>query len=771
MPAPRGSAPTTETGGTVSADPPLATMNTARNHSMGSTIAANEPAAKSSQSQARTFSATGFPPGVPGLDVSGWQVLNASDWARIAANGARFAYVKATESTDYTSSQFAEQYTDSFNAGLLHGAYHFATPNTSSGAAQANWFLDHGGQGTADGRTMPPLLDIEYNPYGATCYGLSPAAMVSWIYDFSQTVQARTGRQPAIYSTTSWWKLCTGNSAAFAANPLFIARYPNALSDGAGALPAGWSSYTLWQFASSGVFPGDQDVFNGSERDLQSFGLISSLVRTANNASVYLVSGANKYPVTNTSTLSAFSALGHVGYVPQSYLDQFATQHAAVPIIRGQDGSVYFADSGIRLPFASCGLVSDYGGSCDASGYVQLTATQTAAFALGPAATPLMTSAGGPLFYVTGGKKHEVLDKVSLAQAGLNGSANSLSATALSFLAFGTPIVRNNVYAMTAGSGTGVLLVGGSASPIDQSAASLIGLPQLAAGTLQPASVAQLPAGARFTGAFRSSADSSVTVISSNGLRPWAAGVGGASFTAVTAPTAAMSAYSVTQPIQAGNAIMSPAGGTVYLVMPNDIRPVGSWDSLVALAGGGTPNIAVVPQSIIASLPSGPVALDPATLVRSPGNATVYLVNGVTNKIPFSTFDQAIEAGFTKFSFTSDARLNAYPTSPDLLSFGLQCGSQRYVSAGGSIHALSSMTSSLYPLAFTPLDTFTCAIAPKGIDATAFIRTPDGSIYFLSEGKKRPITSLQRFVQLSQGQPYLNVVSAFAAAIPTGAPA
>ncbi|AGW40710.1 lysozyme [Leifsonia xyli subsp. cynodontis DSM 46306] len=746
-------------------------MNTARDHSMGSTIAANEPAAEGSRSQARTFSATGFPPGVPGLDVSGWQVLNASDWAAIAANGARFAYVKATESTDYVSSQFAEQYTDSFNAGLLHGAYHFATPNTSSGAAQANWFLDHGGQGTADGRTMPPLLDIEYNPYGATCYGLSPAAMVSWIYDFSQTVQARTGRQPAIYSTTNWWKLCTGNSAAFAANPLFIARYPNNISDGAGALPAGWSSYTLWQFASRGVFPGDQDVFNGSERDLQSFGLTSSLVRTVNNASVYLVSGANKYPVTNTSTLSTFSVLGQVGYVPQSYLDQFATQHAAGPIIRGQDGSIYFADSGIRLPFASCGLVSDYGGSCDPSGYVQLTATQTAAFALGPAVTPLMTSAGGPLFYVTGGKKHEVLDKVSLAQAGLTGSANSLSATALSFLAFGAPVVRDNVYAMTAGSSTGVLLIGGSASPIDPSAASLVGLPQLAVGTLQPASVAQLTAGTRFTGAFRSAADSSVTVISSNGLRPWAAGVGGASFTAVTAPAAAASAYSVTQPIQVGSAIMSPAGGTVYLVMPDDIRPVGSWDSLVALAGGGTPTIAVVPQSIIASLPSGPVALDPATLVRSPGNATVYLVNGVTSKIPFSTFDPATEAGFTKFSFTSDARLNAYPTSPDLLSFGLQCGSQRYVSAGGSVHALSSTTSSLYPLAFAPLDAFTCAIVPKGIDATAFVRTPDGSIYFLSGGKKHPITSLERFVQLSQGQPYLDVVNAFAAAIPTGAPA
>jgi GH25 family lysozyme M1 (1,4-beta-N-acetylmuramidase) len=47
----------------------------------------------------------------------------------------------------------------------------------------------------------------------------------------------------------------------FAANdPLFIANYngtPN-------PLPAGWGTYTFWQYADSGTFPGDQDVFNGT---------------------------------------------------------------------------------------------------------------------------------------------------------------------------------------------------------------------------------------------------------------------------------------------------------------------------------------------------------------------------------------------------------------------------------------------------------------------------------------------------------------------------
>lgn len=59
------------------------------------------------------------------------------------------------------------------------------------------------------------MLDIEYNPSGATCYGLSASAMVTWIADFVNTYHAKTTRYPLIYSTNDWWRTCTGNSARF----------------------------------------------------------------------------------------------------------------------------------------------------------------------------------------------------------------------------------------------------------------------------------------------------------------------------------------------------------------------------------------------------------------------------------------------------------------------------------------------------------------------------------------------------------------------------
>ncbi|GAB2978811.1 lysozyme [Amycolatopsis acidiphila] len=191
---------------------------------------------------------------VAGIDVSGHQ--GNVDWNSYWGQGVRFAYVKATENTNYTNPYFAQQYNGSYDVGMIRGAYHFATPDTSTGAAQANYFVDHGGGWSADGRTLPGALDMEYNPYGATCYGKSKSAMTAWIKDFSDTYHARTNKYPAIYSSTSWWGQCVDGDFS-STNPLWVARYASSV----GTLPYNWGTYTFWQYSSS---PIDQDTFNGS---------------------------------------------------------------------------------------------------------------------------------------------------------------------------------------------------------------------------------------------------------------------------------------------------------------------------------------------------------------------------------------------------------------------------------------------------------------------------------------------------------------------------
>lgn len=221
----------------------------------------DQPRSTSPQRSTATTALT--PSGVKGIDVSNWQ--GRVDWAGQWAAGKRFAYVKATEGTTYTSPSFAHQYNGSYNQGFIRGAYHFALPNSSSGTTQANHFVDHGGGWSADGKTLPGALDMEWNPYGSTCYGKTQTQMKSWINAFLDRYRARTGRYPVIYTNVYWWNQCVGHDTSFASkSPLWIARY----SSTAGTLPTGWNVYSFWQYSDS---PIDQNVWNGSLDRLRYF--------------------------------------------------------------------------------------------------------------------------------------------------------------------------------------------------------------------------------------------------------------------------------------------------------------------------------------------------------------------------------------------------------------------------------------------------------------------------------------------------------------------
>ncbi|HEY5835563.1 GH25 family lysozyme [Streptomyces sp.] len=203
--------------------------------------------------------------GVQGIDVSHWQ--GSINWTAVRNFGIQFAWIKATEGTSYKDSAFNANYLNAYNAGVIRGAYHFARPDISSGATQANYFASNGGAWSRDNLTLPGVLDIEYNPYGATCYGLSTSAMRTWITDFYNTYKARTTRDAVIYSTANWWNTCTGSWTGMATkSPLFVAHYTTATSP---TIPAGWPTWTVWQYTSTGSVSGvagnvDRDKFNGT---------------------------------------------------------------------------------------------------------------------------------------------------------------------------------------------------------------------------------------------------------------------------------------------------------------------------------------------------------------------------------------------------------------------------------------------------------------------------------------------------------------------------
>ncbi|WP_398905140.1 GH25 family lysozyme [Streptomyces sp. 840.1] len=197
---------------------------------------------------------------VPGIDVSHYQ--GSINWSSVKAAGIQFAYIKATESTTYRDTAFNANYLNAYNAKVIRGAYHFARPNLSTGAAQANYFVAHGGAWSRDNLTLPGMLDLE-----GGCSSKSTAAMRTWILDFYNTYKAKTGRDAVIYTSASWWNTCTGSWTGMSAkSPLFVAHWTSASSP---SIPAGFPYWTFWQYTDSGSVGGisgavDRDRFSGT---------------------------------------------------------------------------------------------------------------------------------------------------------------------------------------------------------------------------------------------------------------------------------------------------------------------------------------------------------------------------------------------------------------------------------------------------------------------------------------------------------------------------
>ena len=98
-------------------------------------------------------------PTLHGIDVA-YPQGNAFDWALVAADGIRFAWMKATQGADPKNIDptFRRNWSESKGAGVLRGAYHFLSP-MSDPIAQADHYLRT--VGALDDVDLHPMLDVE----------------------------------------------------------------------------------------------------------------------------------------------------------------------------------------------------------------------------------------------------------------------------------------------------------------------------------------------------------------------------------------------------------------------------------------------------------------------------------------------------------------------------------------------------------------------------------------------------------------------------------
>ncbi len=201
-----------------------------------------------------------------GIDISHWQ--GTIDWAKVAASGKRFAFMKASEDTDFVDATYQTNRAQAKAMGIFVGAYHFARPELTlvdvagtpdpipDAVAEADHFVD---TATPQSGELIPVLDLEDYGKTATNPGLSSADLQVWVQAYLERVYERTGVRAAIYVSPSFWSTRMGNSRWFADNgyvTLWIAHWTMAAGPTLPASNWGGLGWTFWQYTSSGTVPG-----------------------------------------------------------------------------------------------------------------------------------------------------------------------------------------------------------------------------------------------------------------------------------------------------------------------------------------------------------------------------------------------------------------------------------------------------------------------------------------------------------------------------------
>lgn len=194
----------------------------------------------------------------------------------------QFVYCKCSQGATYKDPMFTSNVNSAKGKGLIVGAYHFLT-FADSAQAQANNFLGGGFDFSAPG-SLPPALDVEWQVGSddAETNELNQFitdnkdTCVQIIADWLDIVATQTGRTPVIYTAKGFMNEYFSGVTGFSNNPLWIPAYQQQEP----GLPAGWTSYAIWQYSDNATIPGtdgglDLDIFNGNTADLKKFALIA----------------------------------------------------------------------------------------------------------------------------------------------------------------------------------------------------------------------------------------------------------------------------------------------------------------------------------------------------------------------------------------------------------------------------------------------------------------------------------------------------------------
>lgn len=206
-------------------------------------------------------------PTLSGIDIS--HFTGSINWNTLGSE-VSFVYAKASQGSQFKDPTFSSNFANLAKAVIIRGGYHFLTfQNTAQD--QANNFLSCGVD-YSQHNILPPVLDIEWQvPSTLNPYILNNRQQcIALIADWLQTVEAKTGRLPMIYTNASFWQQYLNNPPGFEKYLVWQAAY----SSSRPANIPNLAPYTFWQNGENGRLASistgvDTNIFYGSLDDLK----------------------------------------------------------------------------------------------------------------------------------------------------------------------------------------------------------------------------------------------------------------------------------------------------------------------------------------------------------------------------------------------------------------------------------------------------------------------------------------------------------------------
>ena len=202
---------------------------------------------------------------IHGIDVSKYQ--GTIDWNAVAGSGVKFVWIKATEGGDRLDERFQANWQGAKQAGIPHGAYHFAywcRPPIE----EANWFEQNV---PVEDDALPPVLDVEPTPQSRTCKRhLERDATIADMKVMLEEMERHFGKRPIIYTSIDFYEAIL-SGGAFLDYPIWVRstkHHP--------AVRYGSREWKFWQYQADGVIPGiegdvDRNVYYGTREQWQAF--------------------------------------------------------------------------------------------------------------------------------------------------------------------------------------------------------------------------------------------------------------------------------------------------------------------------------------------------------------------------------------------------------------------------------------------------------------------------------------------------------------------